>query len=48
MACIPGIVDEFEERLTAELDREVTCTTTDEPDLAAARGARRIAERLAE
>jgi hypothetical protein len=48
MACIPGIVDEFEERLTAELDREVTCTTSDEPDLAAARGARRIAERLAE
>ena len=48
MACIPGIVDVFEERLSAELDRDVTCTAADRPDLAAAEGARRIAGRLTE
>lgn len=48
MACIPGIVEEFERRLSEELDREVEAVTADRPDLAAAQGARRIAERLAE
>ena len=47
MACIPGIVEEFERRLSAELDRDVECVTAERPDLAAAEGARRIAERLA-
>jgi hypothetical protein len=47
MACIPGIVDVFEERLSEELDRDVECTAADRPDLAPAEGARRIAERLA-
>ena len=46
MACIPGIADEFERRLSAELDREVTVVTAEKPDLAAAEGAHRIAERL--
>ncbi len=46
MACIPGIVDVFEERLSAELDRDVDCIAADRPDLAPAEGARRIAERL--
>ncbi len=48
MACIPGIVDVFEERLSAELDRDVACIAADRPDLAPAEGARRIAERLIE
>ncbi|MFB6089859.1 MAG: hypothetical protein ABEJ97_02260 [Halobellus sp.] len=48
MACIPGIVDVFEERLSAELDRDVDCIAADRPDLAPAEGARRIAERLIE
>ena len=48
MACIPGIVDVFEERLSEELDRDVECTAADRPDLAPAEGARRIAERLAD
>ncbi|WP_247009862.1 rod shape-determining protein [Halorientalis litorea] len=48
MACIPGIVDEFEDRLAAELDRDVTCVAPDEPVTAAASGAQRIAEKLTE
>ncbi|GGJ10573.1 hypothetical protein GCM10008995_20520 [Halobellus salinus] len=48
MACIPGIVDVFEERLSAALDRDVECIAADRPDLAPAEGARRIAERLSE
>ena len=48
MACIPGIVDVFEERLSDELDRDVECISADRPDLAPAEGARRIAERLIE
>jgi len=48
MACIPGIVDVFEERLSEELDRDVECTAADRPDLAPAEGARRIAERLSD
>ena len=46
MACIPGIVEEFEERLTEELDREVSAVAPDAPELSAAVGAQRIAERL--
>jgi len=48
MACIPGLVEEFERRLCEELDRDVTCVAPDEPELAAAEGAQRIAERLLE
>jgi hypothetical protein len=48
MACIPGLVEEFEQRLTAELDREITAVAPPEPDRAAAAGARRIADRLIE
>ena len=47
MACIPGIVDELEERLGEELQRDVDVVAPDRPDLAAAKGAQRIAERLA-
>ena len=47
MACIPGTAEEFERRLSAELGRDVEVVAPDEPDLAAAEGARRIAERLA-
>lgn len=46
MACIPGLVEEFEERLTEELQREITAVAPEEPALAAATGAYRIAERL--
>mgnify|MGYP000642795913 CR=1 FL=1 len=46
MACIPGIVDEFADRLSEELERDVTATTSDEPDIGAAVGAQRIADRL--
>ena len=48
MACIPGIAEEFESRLSAELSRDVSVVTADRPDLAAAEGAHRIAERIAE
>jgi activator of 2-hydroxyglutaryl-CoA dehydratase len=48
MACIPGLVDEFEARLGETLDREVRATTAAAPDLAAAKGAQRIADRLLE
>jgi hypothetical protein len=48
MACIPGIVEEFEARLGAELNREVEATAPERPDLAAAQGAQRIAGRLIE
>ncbi|MFB6072176.1 MAG: hypothetical protein ABEJ88_04320 [Halobacterium sp.] len=46
MACIPGIVAEFEDRLSEELDRDVDATAPKRPETAAARGAHRIAERL--
>jgi hypothetical protein len=46
MACIPGIVEEFERRLSDELQRDVTAVAPDNPDIAAAVGAQRIAERL--
>jgi hypothetical protein len=48
MACIPGIVEVFEERLSEELNREVEAKAPERPDLAAAQGAQRIASRLAE
>jgi hypothetical protein len=46
MTCIPGLVDEFEERLSAELSREVEVVAPDDPVTAAAGGAQRIADRL--
>ncbi|MFB6113125.1 MAG: hypothetical protein ABEJ58_03350 [Halodesulfurarchaeum sp.] len=48
MACIPGIEDEFAERLSAELGIEVEATKPPSPDTAAAVGAYRIADRLVE
>jgi len=48
MACIPGIVEEFEERLSAELNREIEAIAADEPDVAPTVGAQRIAARLVE
>lgn len=48
MACIPGLVEEFEERLSEELDREIRATAPKKPELAAATGAQRIAQRLIE
>jgi hypothetical protein len=48
MACIPGIVDRFQELLSEELQRDVEVITADEPDLAPTQGAKRIAERLVE
>jgi hypothetical protein len=48
MACVPGIVDAFEERVGEELGRDVDAITADRPDLAATVGAQRIAARLAE
>ena len=48
MANVPGIVDEFESRLSAALDHEVTARAPDEPTLAPARGAHRIASRFVE
>jgi hypothetical protein len=46
MACIPGIVDEFEERLSQKLQRDVEAVAPDSPAESAAVGAQRIAERL--
>jgi len=48
MACIPGIVDEFEERLSEELKHDVEVVAPDDPVTAAAEGAQRIAARLVE
>jgi len=48
MGCIPGIVDEFERRLSEELNREITATAADRPDVAPTIGAQRIAARLVE
>jgi hypothetical protein len=47
MACVPGIVDEFEERVSEELGRDVEATTAERPALAATIGAQRIAAKLA-
>ena len=48
MACIPGIVDHFEERVSEELDREIEATAPDTPDTSPSVGAQRIAARLVE
>ena len=48
MACIPGIVDQFEERVSDELDREVEAVAPTSPDRSPAVGAQRIATRLVE
>jgi hypothetical protein len=48
MACIPGIVDQFEERVSDELDREVEAVAPTSPDRSPAVGAQRIAARLVE
>ncbi|MFB6162683.1 MAG: rod shape-determining protein [Halococcoides sp.] len=48
MVCIPGVVEEFEQRLSDELDRDVQVIAPDDPDRSATYGAQRIAERLAE
>jgi hypothetical protein len=48
MACIPGLVEEFEERLSEELSREVDVVAPDTPEVAAAEGAYGIAESLIE
>ncbi len=48
MACVPGIVEAFETRLSEELQREVTVVSADRPDLSPAQGAHLIASRLAE
>ena len=46
MACIPGIVEEFEERLSEELNRDVEAVAAENPDTAATIGAQRIAAKL--
>lgn len=48
MACIPGIVDEFAERVSEALNRDVEVIASENPDLAATVGAQRIATRLAD
>jgi actin-like ATPase involved in cell morphogenesis len=47
MACLPGIVEEVEARLSDELKRDVTAIRAERPDLAAAEGAYEIAGYLA-
>jgi hypothetical protein len=46
MACIPGIVDEFETRLSESLQRDVEVVAPERPAESAAVGAQRIAQRL--
>jgi hypothetical protein len=46
MACIPGIVEEFEQRVSEELGREIEAVAAERPDLSATIGAQRIAARL--
>ena len=46
MTCIPGLVEEFEKRLSEELQRDVEATAPASPAESAAVGAQRIAERL--
>ena len=48
MACIPGVVEEFEERASEELGREINAIAPDRPDLSATIGAQRIAAQLAD
>ena len=47
MACLPGIVEEVETRLSDELKRDVTAIRAERPDLAAAEGAYEMAGYLA-
>jgi hypothetical protein len=47
MACLPGVVDEFERRASDHLDRAVEATAPERADLAATVGAQRIAANLA-
>ncbi len=47
MACVPGIVEEFEVRASAALGRDIEATAPDRADLSATVGAQRIAARLA-
>ena len=47
MACVPGIVEEVESRLSEELQRDVTVIRPERPDLSAAEGAHEIAAHLA-
>jgi hypothetical protein len=46
MACIPGIVEEFEDRVGEALGREIEAVAAERPDLSATIGAQRIAARL--
>lgn len=48
MACIPGIIGAFEDRLSMSLQRDVEAISPQEPRTAAAEGAQRIAQRLIE
>jgi hypothetical protein len=48
MACIPGVVEEFEQRASEEMGREISAVAPDRADLAATIGAQRIAAQLAE
>jgi len=44
MACIPGLAEMLQKKLSDELEREVTCVTSDRPDLSPAVGAYRISQ----
>jgi len=46
MACIPGIVEQFEQRVSETLQRDIEAVAPGRPDLAATIGAQRIAARL--
>ncbi|WP_418282330.1 rod shape-determining protein [Halorubrum sp. DTA98] len=46
MACIPGLAEAFEHRLSEELDRDIEVITPDDPAEAATEGAARVATRL--
>jgi cell division ATPase FtsA len=46
MACIPGLLEAVEARLSETLQHEVTVTAPSQPVTAAARGAQRIAARF--
>jgi hypothetical protein len=48
MACIPGVVDQFEQRAGEELGRDIEAIAPERADLSATIGAQRIAARLAE
>lgn len=47
MACVPGIVDEVEARLSEQLQRDVEIVRAERPDLVAAAGAHEITDHLA-